>query len=269
MKMPIPPSASRSQSQHLSVMLYVQDGIFVMAPKPSTQQIFTPPPVWYKRKNTIVSLLFLLMMVLALFVQQGLAAGTLQKLSNGFSFFSFSQTTTDIHMDAHLTTVVNASQQLQRISQLDPAQYSSSSEFNIWAYSACSTAAMTEVFNAYGRHLRITDVLKVEAQIGAITPELGLLDPSGIQQTAAQFGFKTRSSNSWSLDQLINTANAGTPVIVDFPPYKYAGGHILDVIGGDSTYVYLADTSLWNHRAVTHDQFMQWWDGFGAVVTPA
>ncbi len=269
MKVPIPPSASRPQNQSVSVMLYVQDGILVTTPKPSTQQTFTPPPVWYKRKNSIVSLLFLLMILLALFVQQGLAAGTLQKLSNGISFFSHSQTTTDIHTGTHLTTTVNASRQLQRISQLDPAQYGSSSEFNTWAYSACSSAALTEIFNAYGHHFRITDVLKVEAQIGAITPDLGLLDPSGIQQTAAQFGFKTSLSSSWSLDQLINTANAGTPVIVDFPPYKYAGGHILDVIGGDSTYVYLADTSLWNRRAVTHDQFIQWWNNFGAVVTPA
>jgi len=269
MKMPIPLSASRPQNQSVSVMLYVQDGILVTSPKPSTQQTFNPPTAWYRRKNTIVSLLFLLMIMLALFVQQGLAAGTLQELSNGFSLFSYSQTTTDVHTSAHLTTVVNASQQLQRISQLDPAQYGSSSEFNTWAYSACSSAAMTEVFNAYGRHFRITDVLKVEARIGAITPDLGLLDPSGIQQTAAQFGFKTSSSNSWSLTQLINTANAGTPVIVDFPPSQYAGGHILDVIGGDGTYVYLADTSLWNRRAITHDQFMQWWNGFGAVVTPA
>ena len=269
MKMPIPPSASRPQNQPLTVMLSIQNGLLVTTAKPSPQQTFNPPPAWYKRKNTIVSLLFLLMILLTLFVQQGLAAGTLQRLSSDFSFFSNSQTTMDIHASAHLTTVGNASQQLQRISQLDPAQYSSSSEFNTWAYSACSTAAMTEVFNAYGHHFRITDVLKVEAKIGAITPDLGLLDPSGIQQTAAQFGFKTSSSNAWSLDQLISTANSGKPVIVDFPPYKYAGGHILDVIGGDSTYVYLADTSSWNHQAVTHDQFMQWWDGFGAVVTPA
>ncbi len=269
MKMPISLSASKPQNQPLLVQLYVQDGILVTTAKPGHQQTFDPPPAWYKRKNTIVSLLFLLMLLLALFVQQGLAAGTLQELSNGFSFFSNSQAATDIQTDAHFTMVGNASQQLQRISQLDPAQYASSSEFNTWAYSACSTAAITEVFNAYGRHLRITDVLKVEAQIGAITPDLGLLDPSGIQQTAAKFGFKTSASTSWTLDQLISTANAGKPVIVDFPPYKYAGGHILDVIGGDSTYVFLADTSSWNHRAVTHDQFMQWWDGYGAVVTPA
>jgi len=208
-------------------------------------------------------------MVLAtFFIQRGLSDGTLQNLSKGLSFFGSTQySANDIQTAAHVTRV-NASQQLMRISQLDPAQYSSSAEWNTWAYSACSTAAMTEVFDAYGRNFRITDVLAVEAQIGAITPQMGLLDPSGIQQTAAQFGFKTNWGNSWSLEQVINSANLGKPVIVGFPPDRYAGGHLLVVIGGDSTNVYLADSSLWNHRTLTHGQFLQWWAGYAAVVTP-
>jgi len=32
--------------------------------------------------------------------------------------------------------------------------------------------------------------------------------------------------------------------------------------------VYLADSSSWNHRMLTHDQFLQWWAGYAAVVTP-
>ncbi|MFL5654077.1 MAG: hypothetical protein ACJ8CB_07855, partial [Ktedonobacteraceae bacterium] len=137
-----------------------------------------------------------------------------------------------------------------------------------WAYSACSAAAITEVFNAYGRHLRVTDVLEVEARIGEITPELGLVRPEGVERTAAQFGFKTTWGNSWTLDQVIATANSGEPVIVGFPPNRYAGGHILDVIGGNSDNVYLADTSLWNRRAITRAQFLAWWEGYAAVVTP-
>ena len=270
MKMPVPVSASRQQNQSVSVMFYVQDGIIATIPQPGDQQTFIPPTHWYKRIRTVVSLSFLLMFLIALFVQQGLASGTLQQLSNGLSFLGYGQfTATDVHAFAHNTPMFNASQQLQRISQLDPAQYNSSSEYNTWAYSACSAAAMTEVFDAYGRHFRITDVLKIEAQIGAITPDQGLLDPSGVQLTAAQFGFKTNWGNSWSLDAVIQTANAGHPVIVSFPPDRYAGGHILVVIGGDSTNIYLADTSLWNHRTLTHGQFLNWWEGFAAVVTPA
>jgi hypothetical protein len=208
-------------------------------------------------------------MVLAtFFIQRSLADGTLQSLSKGLTFFNASQfNANDIQTAAHVTTL-NVSRQLVRISQLDSAQYNSQSEWSSWAYSACSTASMTEVFDAYGRNFRITDVLKVEAQIGAITPQLGLLDPSGIQQTAAQFGFKTDWGNSWTLDRVINTANTGKPVIVSFPPDRYAGGHLLVVTGGDSNNVYLADSSLWNRRVLTRGQFLQWWAGYAAVVTP-
>ena len=97
------------------------------------------------------------------------------------------------------TLQFNATQSLVRLGQVDPAQYASNQEFTTWAYSACSTAAMTEVFNAYGHHYRITDVLKVEAQLGEITPQLGLLEEVGIQQTAAQFGFKITMRSSDSL----------------------------------------------------------------------
>ena len=278
MKMPVSLSASGPQDQTTSMLLYIQDGMVVVNPKLTSQTPKTPKPTddaltprfSYRRMRSIVSISFLLMLLLALFVQQGLASGTLQRLGSGLSFFSYAQfTSTDIQTAAHLDPNVNASQQLVRISQLDPAQYNSSSEFNTWAYSACSAAAMTEVFDAWGRHFRVTDVLTVEARIGAITPDLGLLDPSGVQQTAAQFGFKTTWGNSWSLDSVINTANSGRPVIVSFPPDRYAGGHILVVTGGDSTYVYLADTSLWNRHSLSRDQFLNWWEGFAAVVTPA
>jgi Peptidase_C39 like family len=164
--------------------------------------------------------------------------------------------------------VYQASQNLVRISQLDPAQYSSTQEYNLWAYSACSTAAMTEVMNAYGRHYNITEVLQVEARIKEITPAQGLLEDIGIQRTAAQFGFQTSWGHNLSLDQIISIANQGRPVIVSFPPDRYAGGHLLVVTGGDSDYVYLADSSLWNRHSLSRAQFLHWWEGFYAIVTP-
>ena len=162
----------------------------------------------------------------------------------------------------------NASKSLVRLSQLDPTQYASNQEFTAWAYSACSTAALTEVLNVYGRHLRVTDVLKVEASIGEITPQLGLLDEAGIQKTAAQFGFKTTWGHNLSLDQIITIANQGRPVIVSFPPDRYAGGHLLVVTGGNSSLVKLADSSLWNRQSLSRAQFLHWWEGFYAIVTP-
>jgi hypothetical protein len=164
--------------------------------------------------------------------------------------------------------VYQATQNLVRLSQLDPAQYNSTQEYNLWAYSACSSAALTEVIDAYGHHYRVTDILKVEAQIGEITPQQGLLEEIGIQRTATQFGFKTTWGHNLSLDQIIGIANNGRPVIVSFPPDRYAGGHLLVVTGGNSTTVYLADSSLWNRHSLSRAQFLNWWEGFYAIVTP-
>jgi hypothetical protein len=166
------------------------------------------------------------------------------------------------------TSQYNATQSLVRLGQLDPAQYASPQEYTTWAYSACSAAAMTVVFNAYGHHYRVTDILKVEAQIGEITPQLGLLEDIGIQRTAAQFGFKTTWGYNLSLDQIIDIANHGRPVIVSFPPARYEGGHLLVVTGGNSSKVYLADSSRWNRQSLSRAQFLQWWGGFSAIATP-
>ena len=122
--------------------------------------------------------------------------------------------------------------QLVRLGQLDPKQYRSVSEYQTWAYSACSTAAMTEVMNYYGHRYRITDVLAVESSIGAITPQLGLVQEDGIARTVAHFGFQTDAGHDLTLDQIIGFANQGTPVIVGFPPQRYPGGHLLVVTGG-------------------------------------
>jgi Peptidase_C39 like family len=219
----------------------------------------------------LVSLVFLLMVGLSFLGTSGLAGGTLQHLIQNISVLTQSHPVADqnISLTAHSSFPTNASQHLARISQLDPNQYASQAEYTTWAYSACSTASLTEVFNSFGSQFRITDVLRTESQIGAITPDLGLVDPSGIANTAAQFGFKTQWGNNGSLDQIIAIANAGKPVIVGFPPDRYDGGHILVVVGGDSDNVFLADTSLWNRRELSRAQFLQWWGGFYAVVTPS
>ena len=168
----------------------------------------------------------------------------------------------------------NASARLLRISQLDPAQYGPpSTEYTTWAYAACSAASMTEVLNAYGGHYRIHDILAVEAQRKDITPQGGLLSEGGIADTVAQFGFQASWGHTLSLDQIIADANAGTPVIVSFPPDRYAGGHLLVVRGGDAQNVLVADSSAYNRTSITRAQFTSWWIGkgqalgFSAIVT--
>jgi predicted double-glycine peptidase len=127
---------------------------------------------------------------------------------------------------------------------------------------------MTEVINAYGHHYRVTDILKVESQLGEITPQLGLVEKSGIARTVARFGFNTSWGDKLSLDDVINIANHGRPVIVGWPPDRYAGGHLLVVIGGNSTNVFLADSSSYNYRSLSRSKFLSWWEGFSAIVTP-
>jgi len=162
----------------------------------------------------------------------------------------------------------SVSQDVVRVGQLDPAQYTSQQQFNLWAYSACSTAAMTEVLNAYGNHYRIADILKVEAQIGEITPSQGLLEDRGIALTVAKFGFKTTSGYNLSLNQVIAVANGGRPVIVSWPPNRYPAGHLVVVTGGNRFVVDIADSSIYDRHTVSRAQFLQWWGGFSAIVTP-
>jgi predicted double-glycine peptidase len=157
---------------------------------------------------------------------------------------------------------------LVRIGQLDPNQYASIQEYHTWAYSTCSAAAMTEVANYYGGHYRITDILAVEARIGAITPEQGLLEDAGIERTMAHFGFVISWGYSRTLDQVVSLANTGTPVIVAFPPSRYPGGHLLVVTGGDGSRVLVADSSLYNRTSFSRTRFLALWAGFAAVVTP-
>ncbi len=162
-----------------------------------------------------------------------------------------------------------ASKALVRLSQVDPAQYNSIDEYNTWWPSACSAASMTEVINSYGHHYRVTDILKVETSINEITSDAGLLEPRGLDKTLAKFNFTTRWLNNPSIDDLINTANSGTPVIINFPPSRWAGGHLLVALGGNKDYVYLADSSRLNMRAMDHKTFMKYWIGFAVVPTPA
>ncbi|MGH2479062.1 MAG: C39 family peptidase, partial [Ktedonobacteraceae bacterium] len=74
--------------------------------------------------------------------------------------------------------------------------------------------------------------------------------------------------NDWTLKRVLSNANAGHPVIVGWPPSLYPDGHIVVVTGGDASHVYLADSSTWNRRTISRSQFLQWWGGFAAVVTP-
>ena len=189
-------------------------------------------------------------------------------LIGAFSWPSITQSSNSSSQQNSPQIPYAASAALARLGQLDPNQYSSNSEYNTWAYSACSAAAITEVINSYGHHFRITDILKVESSIGEITPQLGLMEDIGVARTMTRFNFKTTWGYNLSLNTIIDIANHGRPVIVSWPPAKYDGGHIVVVTGGDANNVFLADSSIYNRHSLTHGQFNQWWAGFYAIPTP-
>ena len=162
-----------------------------------------------------------------------------------------------------------ASKALKRLAQMDPNQYSSEQQYKMWAASACSTASMTEVIDAYGHNYHISDILQAEISQSAISPELGLLKLDGIDHTVAQFGFSTAQLSRAPLDSLISVANSGWPIIVDFPPGgDWPTGHFLVVIGGDNDTVALADSSPDDFTSMSRQKFLQDWGGFAVVVMP-
>ncbi len=253
----------------LELLIFIEEPVTSKRQSHSSKLPATIQKIPRNKKAVLIALICAAILLTTLVIQSGLSTRFFHSLmSSNFS------TAPQLAASSSITTVqqgplVNASKALKRISQLEPDEYASQNEFDTWAYSACSTASMVEVFNAYGGHYRITDVLKVEAASGEITPQSGLMEDAGIAKTGEKFGFHTEWGENWSLEQVISDANAGHPVIVDWPPSLYDGGHIVVVIGGDANNVYLADTSLWNRRTLSHDQFMQWWAGFAAVMTPA
>jgi hypothetical protein len=161
-----------------------------------------------------------------------------------------------------------------RINQTDAAQYLNTDQYNAWYQSACSAAAITMVLNAYGHHYRIGDVLSVEIAIKAISQTQGLLSAEGIDRTAQHFGFATQTLPSPTLRQVLDIANSGKPVLINFPPgTDWGGGHFLVVTGGTPEAIQLADSSSingGNGLQVVYRSYMQRnWRGFAKILTPS
>ena len=70
--------------RRVTAVLQLQDGTVVGVEKPTLSFASALPSSWYRRRRTLVSVGLLLMILLALFVQSGLADGALHDLSQGF-----------------------------------------------------------------------------------------------------------------------------------------------------------------------------------------
>jgi hypothetical protein len=218
----------------------------------------------------LVSLSLLIMILLTLFVQSGLAEGTILHLSSSLALVikRSEAASTTLQLAAH-TLPQTASMRLVRVDSASRSQYATTFQWQTWAYSSCSGIAMATVMNAYGRHLSASDVLQVEQDLGVWNVQLGLLRDEGISLTADHFGFLTNSSHSLSVDQVVNIANQGAPVIVSVrDAFHFPAGHIFVVRGGDPQSVYVVDSSPLNLQQLSRSQFSLMWQGFSAILTP-
>ncbi len=267
----------REQVRHKKVFL--QRTSAVTYPLTQLEKSAYIPPIslpasWYTRRRTLVSLGFFVMILLALFLQDGLTEGGLRTLSKGISttFLNASQAS-DIQTTAHATPVLTlpgtASARLVRIDSASRTQYRTDYQWQVWSYSSCSGIAMTMVMNSYGRHLIAGDVLQEELNLGVWDVNLGLLREEGIAQTASYYGFDTSANHTRTLQDIITLGNKGMPVIVGVRDnYYYPGGHIFVVLGGDDQNVYIADSSPANFQHMPRSMFLNMWQGFSAVLTP-
>lgn len=262
---------THSLSESVTTVLQLQNGLIVGVEKSTSLPPVFLPHSWYTRRRTLVSLGFLVMVLLTLFFQDGLAGGTLQTLSKGLdlTFLGYSpQKATDIQTNVQQAPLT-ASARLVRIDSASAKQYYTSHQLNVWSYSSCSGIAMAMVMNAYGRHFIAADVLQEELNLGVWDVHLGLLREEGIALTAAHYGFNADLSHARSLQDIVAIANKGQPVIVGIrDSYYFPGGHILVVRGGDGQYVYLADSSPANFQHMSYSMFSGMWQGFSAILTP-
>jgi hypothetical protein len=254
---------------HVKMILHMHDGVIVRVeqPKPSkASHSFSLSASWYTRWRVLISLSLLLIVFLALFVQSGLADGELlRQLGKGFNFLSLSSQpaqNSDIKTVAH-PLIYTASQSIVRIDSAARNQYYTDYQWQVWGYSSCSGIAMEEVLNSYGMHVIAADVLQTELNMGVWSVYGGLLGGEiSMARVANYYGFRVSPTPPRTLNDLITVANKGYPVIVGNP------SHIFVVRGGDSNNVYVVDSAPADLTVLTHQQFMNIWNGFSVLVLP-
>lgn len=219
---------------------------------------------WYRRHRIIVSGALILMLMLALFVQTGLADGAFNTIRQGIGAFSLSGNPQGFSISTELPPMpFSAAQHVVRYDSAARDQYYTNYEWQVWSFSSCSGFAMETVINSYGHSYIAADFLEKEYSLGIWNISDGLTGgEAGIALTASYFGFKALPNSPRTLQALIYSVNKGYPVIVGSP------AHIMVAYGADNTYIYVADSSPVDRTSMTYAQFMSWWDGFSVVLVP-
>ncbi len=256
----------------MMVVVQLSDGSMVGVENPLPVQITNRLPAvvpsahlshgWYNRRRTIVSLGLLVMVLIGVTIQTGVAGDVFHTLTQGLTLNGPQVYGTNLQANFQ-PIPLSASASIVRVDSAARNQYYTDYQYQVWSYSSCSGISLEEVMNAYGRHYIAADVLQEEQNLGVWDTYDGLTGGEpGMARTAAYFGFKTSPNPPRTLQDLILTANRGFPVIVGSP------GHIMVVKGGDSNYVYVVDSAPADRTVMTYAQFMSFWDGFSVLVLP-
>jgi hypothetical protein len=258
------PAQFKAPGQQVTAVLQFQNGSVVGLEKPHSPFHISLPTSWYRRKRSIVSFGLLLMVVITLFTQSGLADGALQGLKRGIALLDFTQHTSAFDLSTSTIPLDGtASSRIVRVDSADRRQYYTDYQYQVWSWSSCSGISMEEVMDAYGRHLIAADVLQVESDLGVWDTYNGLTGGEpGIAKAASYFGFRAVPNPPRTIQDLVAVANKGNPVIVGVP------GHILVVRGGDSNNVFLVDSAPADRTIMSRAQFAGWWDNFSVELLP-
>lgn len=189
----------------------------------------------------------------------------------------------------------NASQRLRGVPQSSSwpgptpngsynSEYHSASQAGEWSPRSCGAASVTAVLRAFGipnqdgEMVRIGDVLEVAIDENAIASPGGWQGDNKFEPVLDHFAPFVSEDISGDMDEIIERANAGYPVITSVKSsYVFTGGHILVIAGGDQNSVLLADSSgYWGGnreelKIVNRNEFESMWRGnrsLGLVVYP-
>src|SRR5262249_28522308 len=135
-------------------------------------------------------------------------------------------------------TAASIAGQVQPLLQWDPAAgYDSRAQHDSYWNSACSAAVLTEIARAYGRSVRLGQVIDQLVGAGYLSASAGLTNGAAAWPwIARQYQLQAQVTWNSSYDTLVQqAAPQGVPVIVEvrdssqhfFP--AFAGGHFLVV----------------------------------------
>lgn len=152
-------------------------------------------------------------------------------------------------------------------------EYDSYAQCQSYGNAACSAAAMTEIFNAWG--VPEMSIGRVIDELGNdISPNGGLLTHDGFERVAAKHGFRADEHTGLTYNQMLYITNTlGIPLIVDvrisYGYYRFlAGGHFLVMTGGDKNGVNIVDSSTYYIHYLPKDIFYSMFTDRTTLLVP-